>query len=66
MNKLFLPTLCLASGFMVSAQVTPAVDPLTDTVPQTVDTLPITDPKCTDRGNPGRKQEEKKSGCSKS
>jgi hypothetical protein len=44
MNKLFLLTLCLASGFMVSAQDSTMVNPLTDTVPQTVDTLPITDP----------------------
>jgi hypothetical protein len=44
MNKLFLLTLCLASGFMVSAQDSTVIGPLTDTVPQVIDTLPITDP----------------------
>ena len=44
MNKIFLLALCLASAFMVSAQDSTINEPLNDKVPQTVDTLPITDP----------------------
>ncbi len=44
MNKLFLLIFCVASVLTVSAQDPTATDPLADTVPQVIDTLPITDP----------------------
>lgn len=44
MKKVSVLLLALGAFFITSAQDSTAVDPLTDTVPQVVDTLPITDP----------------------
>lgn len=44
MKKVSVLLLALGAFFVSSAQDSTVVDPLTDTVPQAVDTLPITDP----------------------
>jgi hypothetical protein len=44
MKKISVLLLALGAFTIVSAQDSTVVDPLTDTVPQVVDTLPITDP----------------------
>src|SRR5919112_427524 len=44
MKKLFALFLALSSTYIVFSQDSTVVNPLTDTVPQVIDTLPITNP----------------------
>ena len=45
MKKLFALIIALTSAFFVFSQDSTVIDPLTDTVPQVIDTLPITNPE---------------------
>ena len=45
MKKLFALIISLTSAFFVFSQDSTVIDPLTDTVPQVIDTLPITNPE---------------------